>query len=599
MHTPTTRSAKPEVRHLKSKKSVLFSAIVLTCATIFISPPTHSDPAPDDNGLAPIRAYISTTWDTLTRSMNECKSVIDTKVAGRSVIYIPADFPEPTVLKNLQKECQVDVTPLPAVIHHPGEVDANSLNPPGLLYLENKYVVPGGRFNEMYGWDSYFIIRGLVEDHRVELARGMVENFFFEIEHYGNILNANRSYYLSRMQPPFLTSEIFSVYNAEKSGGNEDKKWLAHAYEIASKDHDMWTVAPHLAGDTGLARYFDRGDGPSPESIKDETGHYRDVAAFFLRHPELDDNYLVRKDSGKTTPQTFGRQYSVRVCDTAQDSSSAVAKESEAAPGCSTAEDVALSASFYKGDRSMRESGYDIAFRFGPYGAGTQNFAPNCLNALLYKAEKDLQQMAEILGRPDEAKKWARVAEDRKAAMNKYLWDEKQGIFTDYNFEKRQLSTYPYITAFVPLWAGVATPEQAKSIMKTLPTFEQPGGLVMSPTESGGQWDFPYAWAPNQLMAIEGMRRYNFTDDANRNAYKFLSDVAENFRRDGTIREKYNAVTRSDETNVTAGYHVNLIGFGWTNGVFLTLLRDLPKSEVARLSAEQSTSPQAPPKTPN
>ena len=598
MHTPTATFAKPNVRLFTHFKSAIFAALVFISTAAFIAPTTHSDPAPDEKGLAPIRAYISTTWDTLTRSMSECKSIVDTKLAGKSVMYLPADFPEPPTLKETQKQCSFDVRPLPAVIHHPGEVDANSLNPPGLLFLENKYVVPGGRFNEMYGWDSYFIIRGLVEDHRVELARGMVENFFFEIEHYGNILNANRSYYLSRMQPPFLTSEIFSVYNEEKSSGHEDKKWLARAYEFASKDHDMWTVDPHLAGDTGLARYFDRGDGPSPESVKDETGHYREVAGYFLRHPDLDDQDLVRKDPGKTTPQTFGRQYTVRVCDTNQDTSPDVAK-TDVALGCTTAEDVALSTDFYKGDRSMRESGYDIAFRFGPYGAGTHHFAPVCLNALLYKAEKDLQQMAEILGHPDDAKKWARAADDRKAAMNKYLWDEKQGIFTDYNFEKKQLSTYPYVTVFVPLWAGVATPEQAKGIMKTLPTFEQPGGLVMSPTESGGQWDFPYAWAPNQLMAIEGMRRYNFTEDANRNAYKFLSDVAENFRRDGTIREKYNAVTRSDETNVTAGYHVNLIGFGWTNGVFLTLLHDLPKPLAERLAQEQTTTPQAPPKTPN
>jgi alpha,alpha-trehalase len=589
MHTPTTRSDQPQGRLFTQLKTAAIAALFFTVATAFAPFAAHSDNAPDTQGLAPIRAYIADGWNTLTRSMNECKSVIDTKLAANSVMYLPAEFPEPAALKELQKQCKFEVKPLPAVIHHPGEVDANSLNPPGLLYLENKYVVPGGRFNEMYGWDSYFIIRGLVTDGRLELARGMVENFFFEIEHYGNILNANRSYYLSRMQPPFLTSMIFSVYNAEKPAGHEDKKWLARAYEFASKDHDMWTVAPHLAGDTGLSRYFDRGDGPSPESVKDETGHYREVAGYFLRHPELDDQYLVRKDAGKTTPQTFGAQYAVRVCDTSHDASPDVAKPSEAAPGCNTAEDVALSADFYKGDRSMRESGYDISFRFGPYGAGTHNFAPVCLNSLLYKTEKDLQQMAEALGRDEDARKWARLADERKANINKYLWDQQHQTFFDYNFVKKQLSTYPYVTVFVPLWAGLATPEQAKSVMKNLPTFERPGGLVMSPTETGGQWDFPYAWAPNQLLAIEGMRRYKFNEDADRTSYEFLSTVAENFRRDGTIREKYNAVTRSDETNVTAGYHVNLIGFGWTNGVFLNLLHELSKPLVERLAKEQNT----------
>ena len=242
--------------------------------------------------------------------MNECSTVVDPKFAANSVMYLPADFHEPAALTALQKQCKFEVKHLPTVIHHPGEVDADSLNPPGVLYLENKYVVPGGRFNEMYGWDSYFIIRGLVRDGRLDLARGMVENFFFEIEHYGNVLNANRSYYLSRSQPPFLTSMILSVYDSEKAAGHEDKNWLARAYAFAVKDHDMWTQEPHLAGSTGLSRYFDRGNGPSPESVKDETGHYRDVAAFFLQHPELDDHYLVRKEPGKTEPTDLRRPIS-------------------------------------------------------------------------------------------------------------------------------------------------------------------------------------------------------------------------------------------------------------------------------------------------
>jgi alpha,alpha-trehalase len=110
----------------------------------------------------------------------------------------------------------------------------------------------------------------------------------------------------------------------------------------------------------------------------------------------------------------------------------------------------------------------------------------------------------------------------------------------------------------------------------------------MSPYETGGQWDAPYEWAPTQLVAIDGLRRYGLDSDANRIAYKFLSTVAQNFRNDGTIREKYNAVTRSSETAVTAGYHVNIVGFGWTNGAFLDLLHDLPKPMVQKLAEEQN-----------
>jgi alpha,alpha-trehalase len=594
MHTPAGRLFRLKARFFANRRHPTFMIACACLAVTLAVIPARPDTKADLHGLAPIRAYISTGWDTLTRSMNECSTVVDPKFAANSVMYLPADFHEPAALTALQKQCKFEVKHLPAVIHHPGEVDADSLNPPGLLYLENKYVVPGGRFNEMYGWDSYFIIRGLVRDGRLDLARGMVENFFFEIEHYGNVLNANRSYYLSRSQPPFLTSMIFSVYDSEKAAGHESKNWLARAYAFAVKDHDMWTQEPHLAGSTGLSRYFDRGNGPSPESVKDETGHYRDVAAFFLRHSELDDHYLVRKDPGKTEPQTFGAQYSVRLCDSGHDASPKVAQAAGEHPDCMTAEDIALSANFYKGDRSMRESGYDISFRFGPYGADTQNYAPVCLNSLLYKTEKDLQQMSETLGKNEEAHKWARLADERKANIDKYLWNEKAGMFFDYNFVKQQQSTYAYVTVFYPLWVGSASPDQAKAVMKNLSIFEKPGGLVMSPYETGGQWDFPYAWAPNQLLSDEGMRRYGFNEDADRVSYEFLSTVAENFRRDGTIREKYNAVTRSSETAVTAGYHVNIVGFGWTNGAFLNLLYDLPKPMAERLAKEQdATTPQA------
>jgi alpha,alpha-trehalase len=166
-----------------------------------------------------------------------------------------------------------------------------------------------------------------------------------------------------------------------------------------------------------------------------------------------------------------------------------------------------------------------------------------------------------------------------------------RGLYFDYDFENGKRSDYEYVTAFFPLWAGIATQEQARAVMQHLPTFEKPGGLVMSPHETGAQWDFPYAWAPDQLVADEGIRRYGFTAEADRVSYEFLSTVAENFRRDGTIREKYNAVTRSSETQVTAGYHMNIVGFGWTNGVFLALLHQLPGTSVTRLANEQTTQP--------
>src|SRR5580704_1324773 len=209
-----------------------------------------------DSGLDPVLHYIASDWDVLTRSMTRCDSIVDPKLPEAALLYLPANFPEPDSVKHLEQACKVRVEHLPMVIQHPGQAGVDAISPQGLLFLPNSYVVPGGRFNEMYGWDSYFIILGLVRDRRVDLARGMVENFFFEIEHYGTVLNANRTYYLTRSQPPFLTSMIMEVYNAEKAAGHEDKNWLARAYGFAAHDYEMWTHDPHLAGSTGLSRYY-------------------------------------------------------------------------------------------------------------------------------------------------------------------------------------------------------------------------------------------------------------------------------------------------------------------------------------------------------
>ena len=135
--------------------------------------------------------------------MSDCHSLVDPKVKSAPVLYLPKDLPMPKDVAALPAKCGVHVERLPVRIRHFGQIRRGEIAASGLLYLPNPYVVPGGRFNEMYGWDSYFIILGLVRAGRLDLARGMVDNFFFEIEHYGTILNANRAYYLTRSQPPF------------------------------------------------------------------------------------------------------------------------------------------------------------------------------------------------------------------------------------------------------------------------------------------------------------------------------------------------------------------------------------------------------------
>jgi len=533
--------------------------------------------ANSEDGLQPIRTYIASAWDSLTRSMTRCESVSDPKLSAPSILYLPADVATPPSVQKLQSECKVEVKHLPELIQQPGQLDTNKFQPHGLLFLENSYVVPGGRFNEMYGWDSYFIILGLLRDNKLELARGMVENFFFEIAHYGTVLNANRTYFLSRSQPPFLTSMIIAVYDAQKAVGHADRAWLARAYGFASRDHDMWTREPHLAGSTGLSRYFDHGEGPVAEGLQDESGYYRTVTSYFLRHPESAAGELTEVQPNEDKPSAAGFTFALQLCESMPSGSK-----------CDPFKMLSLTRDYYKGDRSMRESGFDISFRFGPYSAQTHHYAPVCLNSLLYKTETDLSAIAELLGKKDEAAKWQRVAADRKKRINQYLWDQERGQFFDYDFEAQRRSTYDYASTFYPLWAGLATPEQASSVRKNLSIFEHPGGLAMSHTETGVQWDLPYGWAPIQLLGIQGLRRYGFKEDADRLSYEFLSTVAENFRRDGTIREKYNVVTRSSETHVTTGYKANVVGFGWTNGVFLELLHDLPHENIARLAREQA-----------
>lgn len=519
--------------------------------------------------LQAILDYISSSWSVLSRSTATCESVADPKLTEVATLYLPADLAKPAALEKLPRECNVRVEHLPRIIHGPGQVTGNGIQPPGLLFLENPYVVPGGRFNEMYGWDSYFIIRGLLRAGKVELARGMVENFFFEIEHYGAVLNANRTYYLTRSQPPFLSSMIIAVYEAEKARGHEDLKWLAKAYHYANRDYEMWLRAPHLAGATGLSRYYDFGEGPVPEGLHDETGYYHDVLAYFVKQMKQSP-YLVEAETAEALKHP---EYSLRLC--ADDSPVADSK-------CVQLKHVALSEEYYKGDRSMRESGFDISFRFGPYGAETHHYAPVCLNSLLYKTETDLETISKWLGDRPAAAQWHQRAEKRKRIMRTLLWDRRRGLFFDYDFQRRKLSSYEYATTFYPLWVGLATAEQAKAVVENLPLFERQGGLATSTKETGVQWDYPYGWAPIQLLAVEGMRRYGYNLEADRISSEFLSMVLDNFARDGTIREKYDVVSDSANIQLAEGYRDNIVGFGWTNGVFLELLNGLTAERLGR-----------------
>jgi alpha,alpha-trehalase len=542
------------------KRSCLFFVLIAAIGSSWV----HAQ----DAGVAPnpeaTLGYIHGAWETLTRSMTSCPSLADIKVDATPVLYLPQELPAPQEVKALEAQCHVKVAVLPRRIQKLNDVRPEELPAAGLLYLPNPYVVPGGRFNEMYGWDSYFIVLGLEADHREALAKGMVDNFLFEIEHYGAVLNANRTYYLTRSQPPFLTSMIRAVYEnpasfpATPAGRAEARMWLEHAYELAKKDHDTWTRPEHLAGKTGLARYFDLGAGPVPEMADDST-YYPDVIRWLEAHPGQEEGALVK---GSEHPDaTEAARLSQSSCDV------------RASTVCARAwaGGYRLSRDFYLGDRAMRESGFDTSFRFGPFSAETHHYAPVCLNSLLYRYERDMEHLAHVLARPEDVQLWQRKSRARLAAIQRYLWRPKGGVFADYDFIHAKPSSYAYITSLYPLWAGVAAREQASQMVQKLSLFERPGGLSMSNTQSGMQWDDPYGWAPVNWIAVAGLDASGFRVEAKRIARTFDRTVDNGFAQDGTIREKYNVAAGNANVQVTAGYKANVIGFGWTNGVYLKM----------------------------
>ena len=503
--------------------------------------------------------YIHHAWPTLTRRMEDCsafgKGPGDTQLA----IYLPQQLPMPADLPRIAKTCHVELRRLPQTIRALGSFDPATLPVQGLLYLPHPYVVPGGFFNEMYGWDSYFIELGLLADHQETLARDMVDNALFEVQHYGGVLNANRSYYLSRSQPPFLGAMMAALLADPASFRNEaDKRaWLAQAYPLAVRNHDLWTSPGHRAGDTGLSRYFDYGHGPVLEAH--DAGYYQGVIRWLLAHRAEDPGYLVK--ASQHPDATEAERLKTASCDTA------------ASKVCADAwtGGYRLSADYYLGDRAMRESGFDTDFHFGPFAGSTHHYAPAGLNSLLYRYERDLHDFAATLGNAADAAHWQQVATARKAAMDKYLWQPAQGRYMDYDFVAGKPSADPYLTLFYPLWAGVASADQAQALHGQLALFEQRGGLAMSTRATGVQWDAPFGWAPTNWLAVKGLEDYGFDADARRIAAKFMATVDRGFADDGTIREKYNMASGNADVKVSAGYTQNVVGFGWTNGVYLKL----------------------------
>jgi len=523
-------------------------------------------------------------WRGLTRKISEesLPSIIkDPKVSTKDnfrYIYVPYDdslaFNYYQDISKIHPELRLKVLFLPKLITPEWVRNLDGYH--GLLSLALKcnedgkleavpYVVPGGRFNEMYGWDSYFILLGLISDEKIELAKAMVDNFVYEINHYGKILNANRTYYLTRSQPPFLTSMARAVYE-KLPHSPENKKWLRKVLSAAIKEYyNVWMGEKRLTR-TGLSRYYGEGFGPPPEV---EPGHFNVVYA------------------------RYARRYSMNI------------KDFEEAYRNGKIKDPELF-SFFKHDRAMRESGHDKTYRWDDRCA---DFVTVDLNSLLYRTEMDIAQtIKEVFkdslvlesGKVEKSSTWFERAKKRRKLINKYLWDSEYGLFFDHDIVNNQRKVYISATVFYPLWAGLATKEQAELIVENAtPFLEMPGGLAASSKESRGeisitrpqrQWDYPYGWAPHQIMAWIGLINYGYGEIACRLAYRWLYTITRNaVDFNGTITEKYNVVKRTHQVFVEYGNvgtkfsYITKEGFGWTNASYQIGIKLLPEDLYKKL----------------
>ena len=488
----------------------------------------------------PILRYIKNTWHSLTRTHADfAAAAVDPKfhplANGRWPVWIAENEDESRIETELRSALKADFAKIELCrLPH----DFNQIRDHGLLYLPRPYVVPGGRFNEMYGWDSYFIEVGLLRDGQLELAKDIVDNFLYEIREYGQVLNANRTYYLSRSQPPFLTEMILEIFRR-----THDLRWLEQSLPAIEKYYAYWVSAPHFTAGTGLSLYRDLGAGPAPEVVASEIdargrNEYELIREYFRTHQ------LAGYDAGQ-------------LYDRARDE---------------------LTAQFYLGDRSMRESGFDPSNRFGPFGADCIEYNPVCLNSLLYLMETQMGDILVTTGHRQNSARWRQRARERAERINRQMWDEGKGLYFDYNFVTGHVHEYPFLTTFYPLWAGLATKEQAGRVVKNLPLFERAGGLQTSTHHSGDQWDAPFGWAPLQWIAVEGLRRYGYQTETNRISESFLRLLLKEYEKSATLEEKYDVVhQRADiSKGIVFGYRSNEAGFGWTNAVFTTLLDQLP-----------------------
>lgn len=394
-----------------------------------------------------------------------------------------------------------------------------------LLELPYRYIVPGGRFREIYYWDSYFTMLGLREAGRDDLIEEMVRNFGYLVARYGFIPNGNRTYYLSRSQPPLFAMMV------DLLGEIRGQDAVAEFTPLVSSEYRFW-----MRGRT--SSLFKKGHVQAREHV--------------VRMPEGEilnryyDSGFSPRDEGFHEDLSIGRH-------------------------------IDESASFYRHIRAGAESGWDFSSRWlaDPTDLATirtTDIIPVDLNVFLYLTEESLSRHYQRQQKSTLTDRYAKRASDRREAIQKYCWNEEQGWFYDFlSSESRQLAERPSIAGVFPLFAGIATAEQAARVSERIERdFLRPGGVATTLITSPQQWDEPNGWAPLQYITVAGLERYGMHDLAREIACRWCGLNISAYEQTGKLLEKYNI--SNVEQLASGGEYELQDGFGWTNGVLLTLM---------------------------
>lgn len=396
-----------------------------------------------------------------------------------------------------------------------------------LIALPHAYVVPGGRFSEQFYWDSYFIMLGLAADGRWDMIEGMLKNYAYMIRKFGYIPTANRTYFLSRSQPPFF-SHMVRLLAGHKGRTRilveylpymllEHRFWMKGRRVLNKHENKAFARVAQMSNGVLLNRYYDNKATPRPESLREDI---------------------------------------------------------ETANGAPSRKADRL----YLHLRAGAESGWDFSSRWfeDPQDIRTIHTAdiiPVDLNSLLYQLEETIAEAYNLLYQPLLAKKFQGAADARVRGIQEYCWDDKEGFFVDYNFHKKEQTNRLTLAGVFPLYAKIATTKQAAAVAKRIEEdFLKEGGLVASLIDTGQQWDAPNGWAPLHWVAIEGLRYYGHDALANKIKQRWVETNLKVYADKGKMVEKYDVAKKGSVGQ--GGEYPLQDGFGWTNGVLAALLAE-------------------------